>query len=153
MQIKIDPLTNTLIETFLRQHLEDMRAVSPPESCHALDMQSLKHPSVTFWTLWEGDCLYGCGGMKAIDNRHAEIKSMRVAPEHRGKGLASFILEHILQEAKNKGFNRLSLETGSMDFFIPARKLYQNYGFIECAPFGEYKEDPNCVFMTYQITT
>jgi len=151
MKIKIDDLSDIRIEHFLNEHIDDMKATSPPESVHALDLKGLKKPEITFWSVWEEDLLIGCGALKELDDSHAEIKSMRISAAHRGKGLASTLLQHILNEAKGKGYTKLSLETGPMDFFTPARKLYQRYGFSYCPPFADYKEDPYSTFMSLEL--
>ena len=124
---------------------------SPPESVHALDLDALKKPEITFWTIWDSDDLVGCCALKELENRHAEIKSMRTAPVHRGKGIAKRMLAHILREAETRGYQRLSLETGSMAAFEPARNLYSSHGFVYCGPFEGYKEDPYSVFMTKEL--
>ena len=148
MNIKLDDLRGPEIAAFLEAHLEDMKATSPPESKHALDLEGLRQPEVTFWTVWEQGTLIGCGAIKALDADHGEIKSMRTAPACRGQGVASRLLQHILAEAQQRGDRRLSLETGSMAFFEPARRLYAKHGFESCPPFGDYWADPNSVFMT-----
>ncbi len=148
MEIKIDDLRGPEIAHLLEQHLQDMRRASPPESVHALDLDRLRVPEITFWTVWEGTALAGCGAIKELDSSHGEIKSMRTAPEFRNRGIASLMLRHIIEEARKRSYSRLSLETGSMAFFEPARQLYRKYGFVPCGPFSGYKEDPNSVFMT-----
>jgi len=147
MNIIIDDLLDARIELFLNEHLEDMKATSPPESKHALDIDGLRKPDVTFWSVWIDDVLVGCGAIKRISKTEAELKSMRVAQNCRGTGIASCLLTHIIQHARHNGIKSLKLETGSMDFFAPARRLYEKYGFNYCDPFAEYKEDPNSVFM------
>src|SRR5689334_17645007 len=122
--IKIDDLSDPRIAELLEDHLRDMRSVSPPESVHALDLERLKRPEITFWSVWCGDELAGCGALKRLDAGHAEIKSMRTARAYRRKGIGKAILEHIMGEARRAGYRRLSLETGSMAFFEPARTLY-----------------------------
>lgn len=151
MKIRVDDLSGIEIAEFLAEHIQEMKAVSPPESKHALDLEGLKKPEITFWTVWDGISLIGCGAIKQLDSNHAEIKSMRTSVTYRKKGIASMLLEHILNEAKLKGYRRISLETGSMLFFEPARNLYRKYGFKNCAPFSTYKEDPNSVFMTKEL--
>lgn len=148
MDIRLDDLSGPEVAAFLQEHLQDMRAASPPESKHALDIEGLRQPDITFWTVWEGSILAGCGAIKALDGKHAEIKSMRTAPACRGRGVASALLRHILEHAGARGYCRLSLETGSMPFFQPARRLYEKFGFSYCPPFADYQEDPNSVFMT-----
>ncbi len=151
MEIRVDDLRGAEIARLLEQHLQDMRRVSPPESVHALDLDRLRVPEITFWTVWAGNTLAGCGAIKELAPDHGEIKSMRTAPEFRNRGVASLMLNHIIQEAKKRQYTRLSLETGSMAFFEPARRLYQKYGFAPCGPFSSYQEDPNSVFMTMQL--
>ena len=151
MVIKRDDLTGPEIAQLLEEHLKDMQAVSPPESKHALDLEGLRQPNITFWTLWEGDKLAGCGAIKELDKHHAEIKSMRTASAFLRRGVASRMLNHILEEANHRGYQRLSLETGSQLYFEPARRLYASFGFGVCAPFAEYVEDPNSVFMTKEL--
>ena len=151
MKIIIDDLTSPLIADFLAQHLDDMRSVSPPESSHALDIEALKSPEITFWSVWEGDKLAGCAAIKELSPDHAEIKSMRTASEFRKKGVASLLLEHIINISNARGYKRISLETGSMSFFHAAHQLYEKYGFVFCAPFGEYKEDPYSKFMSKEL--
>lgn len=148
MLIKVDDLTSPAIADLLTEHLQDMYAASPPESVHALDLTKLRKPEITFWSVWDGEQLLGCGALKELDAQHAEIKSMRSANQFRGRGVGKVMLEHILQVARARNYLRLSLETGSTDFFIPARKLYERYGFECCGPFGDYPEDPYSVFMT-----
>lgn len=151
MHIKIDDLNGPEIAALLQEHLNDMYATSPPESVHALDLTALKQPDITFWTLWDGDNLAGCGALKQLSQHHAEVKSMRTATAYRGQGVASTILQHMIHEAEQGAYRRLSLETGSMDFFAPARRLYDRFGFVLCGPFGAYLDDPNSVFMTKEL--
>lgn len=148
MQIRLDDLEGAEIRGLLREHLEAMERTSPPESRHALDIAGLRRPGITFWSLWDGEAIAGCGALKELDATHAEIKSMRTAATHLRKGIASRMLQHLIAEAQRRGYGRLSLETGSMDYFEPARRLYASFGFRPCAPFGAYAEDPNSVFMT-----
>lgn len=151
MEIRVDDLRGMEIARLLEQHLQDMRATSPPESVHALDLEGLRIPEITFWTVWDENRLAGCGAIKELGPDHGEIKSMRTAPEFRHRGVASLMLSHIIEEARKRNYNRLSLETGSMDFFEPARRLYRKFGFVPCGPFSGYTEDPNSVFMTMQL--
>lgn len=148
MKIIIDDLTGSEVILLISEHLHGMTLHSPPESIHALGLEELKKPEITFWTAWEGDQLLGCGALKELDRQHGELKSMRTASAHLRKGVAQAMLEHIITEAQRRGYTRLSLETGSMDAFTPARKLYEKYGFHYCPPFGDYEEDPNSLFMT-----
>ena len=146
--IRIDDLTGAEIIELLHEHLHCMERVSPPESRHALNIDGLKKPEITFWSIWNGSDLAGCGALKEIDKTHGEIKSMRTALSYQRKGIASQMLQHLIKEAVRRNYSRLSLETGAMDYFEPARKLYAKFGFTRCAPFASYVEDPNSVFMT-----
>ena len=128
-----------------------MRRISPPESTHALPIEGLRKPEITFWTVWEDGELLGCGALKELDPQHGEIKSMRTATRHLKKGVAKTLLDYILGEAARRGYRRLSLETGSMEAFEPARQLYARAGFTYCAPFADYIKDPNSVFMTREL--
>lgn len=148
MNIRIDDLRGPEIYNLLEEHLENMRQLSPPESVHALDLDGLRKPEITFWTVWEEDELLGCGALKELDAQHGEIKSMRTASAHLRKGVAAYIVNHILEIAKQRGYSRLSLETGSMDAFKPAHNLYAKFGFTRCAPFADYFEDPYSICMT-----
>lgn len=151
MHICIDNLTSPEIADLLNEHLKDMYAASPAESVHALDLDKLRKPEITFWSALDEEHLLGCGALKELDPTHGEIKSMRSANRFRGTGVGKKMLEHILAVAKERNYQRVSLETGSVDFFTPARKLYERYGFECCGPFGDYKEDPYSVFMTKEL--
>jgi putative acetyltransferase len=146
--IRPDDLSGPEVAELLVDHLREMHVHSPPESVHALDLDALRKPDITFWSIWSGDELVGCGALKGIEPGHGEIKSMRTAPEFRGRGAGKVMLRHILDEAQNRGYKQLSLETGSMAAFEPARRLYESYGFEYCEPFGDYILDPHSVFMT-----
>lgn len=151
MEIKIDDLTGTDVAKLIGEHLHNMKQNSPPESIHALNLDQLQKPEITFWSAWEGKELLGCGALKELDTKHGEIKSMRTSSLHLRKGVAKQMLQHIVEEAKKRGYNRLSLETGSMDAFEPARRLYARFGFHPCQPFSDYTEDPNSVYMTMEL--
>ncbi|GAB4367911.1 MAG: GNAT family N-acetyltransferase [Kiloniellaceae bacterium] len=151
MHIRLDDLRGPEIAALLEAHLALMRATSPPESTHALDLDGLRRPEIAFWTLWDGDDLLGCGALKQLDAAHGEIKSMHTAKAARGRGVARRMLAHIIAEARARGYRRLSLETGSMDAFAPARGLYAAFGFTFCEPFADYVLDPNSVFMTLEL--
>jgi len=151
MNIEIDDLSRPQIHALLNEHLQSMYALSPPESVHALDLNKLRQPGITFWTAWEEDQLLGCGAVKELDARHGEIKSMRTPQALRRKGAGRAILAHIIDVARSRGYERLSLETGTMDAFHPAHRLYEAFGFTYCGPFGDYTEDPNSVFMTLRL--
>ena len=148
MQIVVDDLSGPEIAAFLDEHVQDMRAITPLESKHALDLDALRWPEVTFWSVLDDQTVVGCGAIKRLDDTHAEVKSMRTAADRRGTGIASRLLAHILTEAKRKGFSRLSLETGATEPFWPARRLYAKFGFEYCGPFADYRLDPLSVFMT-----
>ena len=152
MQIREDDLTGQKIADFLREHLGNMHEISPPESIHALDLEALRSPDITFWSAWEGDELLGCGALKELDEKTGEVKSMRTATVHRGQGVGRRILEHIIREAERRGYSFLNLETGSQPEFTPARALYTRYGFAHRGPFADYTDDPNSVFMTKRLT-
>ncbi|CAM3768861.1 N-acetyltransferase YsnE [Bordetella tumulicola] len=128
-----------------------MYELSPPESVHALDLEKLRKPGITFWTAWKDTQLLGCGALKELDSKHGEIKSMRTPKALRRQGAGRAILAHIIEAARSRGYERLSLETGTMQAFQPAQRLYQSVGFTYCGPFGEYAEDPNSVFMTLRL--
>lgn len=147
MRISVDDLSGPEIAAFLEAHVREMRSTTPPESKHALDLDRLRHPRVTFWSVTDGGTLVGCGAVKRLDGSHAEIKSMRTDPTRKRTGIASMLLGHIISEARRMGCARLSLETGSGEFFAPARALYEKFGFEYCEPFSDYREDPNSVFM------
>ena len=151
MVIKIDDLSGSEVQELLREHLRSVALHSPPESVHALDIEGLRQPEVTFWTVWEDGELLGCGALKELDAGHAEIKSMRTSAPHLRKGVAKNLLRHIIEEAGRRGYSRLSLETGSMEAFEPARRLYADFGFTYCGPFADYVEDPYSVFMTREL--
>lgn len=148
MNIQVDTLSGPEIAAFLEEHIRDMRSVSPPESKHALDLAGLRKPEITFWTLRVEGKIAGCCALRQLDAQHGEIKSMRTATEFRKQGIGSRLLEHVIQEAGIRGYRRLSLETGAMEFFEPARRLYRKFGFEACGPFSTYKNDPNSVFLT-----
>ena len=149
--IRPGDLADERVIRLLTDHLADMFATSPAESVHALDVSGLSVPEVVFWTIADGDELVGCVALKELDAGHGELKSMRTDAAARGRGLGALLLEHVLDEAARRGYRRVSLETGSQDFFRPARTLYARYGFRECGPFAEYVADPNSVFMTLEL--
>jgi putative acetyltransferase len=152
LQIRQDDLTDARIEAFMQEHLQDMYAVSPPESVHALDMDQLRHSDIAFWSAWlpgvDGETLVGTGALKQLDATHAELKSMRTSARHRSQGIGRQVLNHLLQEARARKLVRVSLETGTQPFFEPARQLYFQHGFVECGPFAGYGPDPYSFFMT-----
>lgn len=151
MEILVDDLTGPEISKLLVEHRQSMFKFSPPESVHALDIEGLRQPDITFWSAWDDGKLLGCGALKELDHSHAEIKSMRTATAHLRRGVARQLLTRIVEEAKERGYDRLSLETGSDPAFEPARELYVSFGFEYCGPFADYVEDPFSVFMTVQV--
>jgi putative acetyltransferase len=148
MDIRLDDLSGSEVRALLEEHLRSMFELSPPESVHALDLDGLRQPDVTFWTVWSGSSLMGCGALKELTPSHGEVKSMRTSSAHRRQGVARTMLAHIISEGLKRRYHRLSLETGSMQAFEPAQKLYESFGFTYCPPFGDYIDDPNSVFMT-----
>jgi putative acetyltransferase len=148
IDIRLDDLSHPAVHALLREHLAGMASLSPPESVHALDLDRLRQPGISFWTAWDGSELLGCGALKQLSPTHGELKSMRTAAAHLRRGVAAALLTHILDEARRRGCVRLSLETGSVPGFDPARRLYERFGFVECGPFADYPEDPFSVFMT-----
>jgi putative acetyltransferase len=151
MEIRSGGLDRPEVHQLLREHLRTLAQHSPPESMHALDLASLRQPEITFWSVWDGGELMGCGALKELDAHHGEVKSMRTAARHLRKGVAARLLSHIIEEAGRRAYRRLSLETGSMVAFVPARRLYADSGFRECGPFAGYVLDPNSVFMTKEL--
>lgn len=151
MKIIIDDLHGHEIQALLQEHLDSMKLYSPPESIHALDIEALRKPEITFWTAWENGQLLGCGALKELDSQHGEIKSMRTSNRYRRQGVAKALLTHILEEARRRDYKRLSLETGSHEAFAPARSLYAAFGFTACEPFADYSLDPYSVFMTCEL--
>ncbi|MEJ5990038.1 GNAT family N-acetyltransferase [Ramlibacter sp. PS3R-8] len=151
MRIQIDDLSGPEIHALLEEHLANMRELSPPESVHALDLARLRGPDITFWTVWDGSLLLGCGALRELTPTHGEVKSMRTPEALRGRGAGRAVLQHMIGQARSRGMRRLSLETGSQPGFEPARTLYRSFGFTPCGPFGDYREDPNSFFMTLAL--
>jgi len=151
VQIRGDDLRGKEIADFLREHLTDMKEITPPESVHALDLEALRSPDITFWTAWEGNELLGCGALKELDPTSGEVKSMRTAKAQRRRGVASTMLEHIIKEANRRAYDTLNLETGAFPEFAAARALYLRYGFEYRGPFADYIDDPNSIFMTKKL--
>jgi putative acetyltransferase len=147
-EIREDDLSGAQIATLLRLHLDEMHRWSPPESVHAMPIERLRAPDVTFYTAWDGDRLAACGALKQLDPGHGELKSMRADPAYRGIGAGKAILLHLLAQARARGYARVSLETGRPAAFAPARLLYESHGFVECPPFGDYQSDPFSICMT-----
>lgn len=167
MRVQPDDPTRPPVRALLREHLAGVALHSPPESIHALDIDALCAPDITFWTATEGEsapdtapdghaapdthAVLGCGALLELDPTHAEIKSMRTAAAHLRRGVATAILRQIIAEAQRRNYQRLSLETGSQPAFAPARALYTRFGFLPCGPFARYRLDPNSVFMTREL--
>jgi putative acetyltransferase len=148
VRIVVDDLSGPAIAEFLAEHVRQMRSITPLESKYALDLDGLRQPGITFWSVLDDGVPVGCGAVKRLDATHAELKSMRTAPRRQRSGIASMLLEHMLAEARRMGFARLSLETGTDEFFLPARRLYEKFGFDYCEPFGDYRPGPHNTFMT-----
>jgi putative acetyltransferase len=151
MEIREDDLTGSDIVRFLGAHFEHMKQITPPGSVHALAVEGLLSPDVTVWSAWEGNVLLGCGALRALTAESGEIKAMRTDEAHRRRGVGSRILEHIIEEARRRGCQRLYLETGAMPEFRAARALYRRYGFEFRGPFGDYADDPNSLFMAKEL--
>ena len=151
LRIKIDDLSGPEIAQLLTEHLRSLAEVTPMKSMHALNLDELRKPGITFWSVWRGEELAGCGALKELSPEHGEIKSMRTAAAHIRKGVASRVLEQIIAEAKRRGYRRLSLETCAMPYFQTAHQLYRKFGFTDCAPFVGYVADANSVFMTREL--
>ena len=151
MRIRIDDLAGPQIAALLARHWENARRQSPPESVHTLDLDALRAPDVTVWTVWDGAQILGCGALRQLDPHHGEVKSMHTDAARRGRGAGSAILATIVTEARRRGYRRLSLETGSNAALAPARALYARFGFQVCGPFGCYRLDPHSTFMTLAL--
>ena len=151
LRFVLDDLSGAPIRALIARHLAGMHASSPPESVHAFDVDRLRQPGVTFWSVWVGEDLAGCGALKVMDPERGELKSMRVADAFLGRGIGRAMLEHLTAEARGRGLRRLWIETGSAPAFVPALRLYESAGFTRCGPFGDYRNDPFSVFMTREI--
>ncbi len=151
LTFRIDDLTGAATRALIARHLAGMHANSPAESVHAYDIDKLRAPDVTFWSVWVGDEIAGCGALKVLDERRGELKSMRVANAYLGRGIGRAILDYLLAEARRRGMTSLWLETGSAPAFTPALRLYERAGFVRCGPFDGYIDDPFSVFMTREI--
>ncbi|WP_100658755.1 GNAT family N-acetyltransferase [Alteromonas flava] len=151
MEIRIDDLSGGEVIELLQEHLADMYATSPAESVHALDVEGLKAPEITFFSAWDNHQLMGCAAIRVLSTTSAEIKSMRTVKAYRQQGVANRLLEHLFSYAKAQGIEQLSLETGTQSYFAAARNLYHKLGFVDCGPFGDYQLDPNSHFMTLSL--
>lgn len=151
MHIEVDDLSRPAVQALLREHLENMFELSPPEQVFALDLSRLKVPAITLWTAWDGAQLLGCGALKELSPHHGEIKSMRTPAAARRQGAGRALLRHIIAVARERGYGRLSLETGSHPAFGAAHTLYRSHGFVDSGPFGDYRPDPHSVFMALDL--
>ena len=151
MKITEGGLSDPQVAALLQHHLDDMARHSPPSSIHALDLDALRVPEVTFYTMWLDDKLMGCGAIKELDTANAEIKSMRTADAFLRRGVARRLLEKLIETAETRGYQQLWLETGSAEAFTPARVMYEQHGFIRCDPFADYVPDPYSIFMTKRL--
>jgi putative acetyltransferase len=151
MNIEIDDLSRPVVHDLLREHLAHMYELSPPDTVFALDLDRLRSPDITFWTAWDGETLLGCGALKELTPRHGEIKSMRTPAELRGRGAGRGVLETIISTARARGYELLSLETGTHPAFGAAQRLYESFGFELCGPFADYVEGPHSLFMNLRL--
>ncbi|MEO0542279.1 MAG: GNAT family N-acetyltransferase [Pseudomonadota bacterium] len=149
--IQKDDLSGPEIASLLQRHLDHMHSITPAESVYALDIDGLRVPEITFWAAWDGDDLVGCVALKDHGDGLGEIKSMHTLAERRGQGIARKLLETLMDEARSRRMERLSLETGRTEHFRPAQELYRRYGFGETGPFADYGDDPHSYFMTRVI--
>ncbi len=149
--IRAETAPTDALAALLEEHAGALEAASPRDSQHALDLDGLFAPGVQVWTLWRGDTLAGCGALQRLDAAHAEIKSMRTARAAQRQGVATRMLEFLLDEARRRGYSRVSLETGAAPFFAPAHRLYERAGFVPCAPFAAYRDDPHSVYLTRNL--
>ncbi len=151
IHIRVDDLDTASVQQLVRDHLADAASHSPPESTHALNVEALKSPGVVFFSAWQDSDLLGLGALQHLDTTHVEIKSMKTAPAHLRRGVARLMLQHLVAEAQKRGYSRVSLETGSMAAFEPARRLYASFGFVRTRPFADYTDDPNSIFMSLAL--
>lgn len=152
MHIEVDDLSRPQVHALLQEHLSNMHELSPPEQVFALDLNKLRAPGITFWTVWEGELLLGCGALKELSARQGEVKSMRTPKALRGRGAGRAVLARIIAAAKERGYETLNLETGSHADFEPAQKLYLSFGFGCSGPFGGYLDNPHSVFMALHLS-
>jgi len=152
MDIRIDDLADERVRALLSEHLSDMHSLTPEEHIFALDIPRLRAPEITFYTAWDGETLLGCGALKELSLSHGELKSMRTPKALRRRGVGRAMLAHLLDEARRRGYERVSLETGTHPAFLPAQTLYRSAGFVFCGPFGDYRESPDNLFMTLTLS-
>ena len=151
MKIVEGDLDDPRVIELLQHHVTTSAAQTAPGSAHALDVDGLRASDIEFWAAWDGDELLGFGALKQLSPDHGEIKSMHVAQSQRRKGAGRTLLDHLIERAHAKGMCRLSLETGSWDYFRPAQAFYKSRGFVECPPYGDYRPDRNSIFMTLEL--
>ena len=152
MRIEVDDVSSPQVLALLAEHLRSMHELSPQEYVFAFDAKKLRAPGVTFWTAWKDEVLLGCVALKELSLTEGELKSMRTPERLRGKGVGRTLLNHVLQVARERGYQQLFLETGSHPAFLPAQTLYRSVGFRECGPFGDYKENAFSVFMFLSLS-
>jgi putative acetyltransferase len=150
-QFRHEDLRGPEIQALLQEHLAQLRSITPPGSTHAMTLERLREPDIQLWSLWEGGALLGCGGLKRLGSHDGEVKSMRTAALAQRRGVARAVLAHLKAYAQRQGMQRLWLETGASEYFLPARKLYESSGFVACGPFGSYGEDSNSAFMRLDL--
>ncbi len=151
MRIEPDDLSRPQVHALLNEHLRNMYAITPPQSVHALDLDQLRGPDITFWSIWDDTQLLGCAALKELDPLHGEVKSMRTPESLRRRGAGRALLNHLISVGRSRGYQRLSLETGATAPFDPALNLYRSAGFTACAPFADYTHDPHRVYLTLTL--
>lgn len=151
MRIELDDLSRPAVHELLREHLANMHELTPAERVFALDLSKLQSPDITFWTVWEDELLLGCGALKELSPTHGEIKSMRTPVQQRRRGAGRAILIRIIETARQRGYEWLSLETGAHRAFLVAQGLYRSVGFQYSGPFGSYEQNPHSVFMSLRL--
>jgi len=152
VEIRIDNIESAVVKKLLQEHHDDMLKHSPVESVHALDFSSLRETSITFYTAWDNGQLAGCAALNKLDDKQVELKSMKTSTSFLRRGVAAKLLSYLLIEAQKKGYEKISLETGTADVFVPAQKLYKRFEFTSCPPFSDYQEDPYSMFFTKDLT-
>ena len=152
MHIEVDDLSRPQVHALLEEHLANMYELSPAEQVFALDLNKLRADDITFWTVWEEEKLVGCGALKELTPTHGEIKSMRTRAAARGRGAGRAVLAHIISVAQQRGYKKLSLETGTHAAFELAHNLYRSKGFVMSGPFGSYLPNEHSVFMELQLS-
>lgn len=145
--VGVEPLVRADLRALVQAHFDEMITMSPPEVSGVIDLPGFADPAITLYAMREGDLLLGCGALRELSPDAGEIKTMRIASEVRGRRLGGELLDHLLAEARRRGYRRVYLETGAEPFFTTARSLYRSRGFTQRGPFGDYKEHPHCVFM------